>query len=97
MTVVAGGDYGRAWGGGGDPIAAASSPATPAASQIRAIVSPILLLGVEAPAVIPIVATPSSHPVITTSSLAPIGRCRSAPPAPFAPVPGSTHPASSMW
>src|ERR1043166_2901656 len=83
--------------GGFSPGGGGGSPATPAASQIRAIVSPILLLGVEAPAVIPIVATPSSHPVITTSSLAPIGRCRSAPPAPFAPVPGSTHPASSMW
>ncbi len=65
---------------------------TPRAAAIRSIVSPILLFGVEAPAVTPMVTCPAgSHPARRCSSVAPAGRNR------IAPASGSMQVASSMW
>src|SRR5262245_26056457 len=49
----------------------------PRKASMRSMVSPIWLLGVDAPAVIPIVRTPwGNQPWLTTSSLVPAGLCR---------------------
>src|SRR5205823_13211906 len=66
------------------------SSVKPRAAAIRSIVSPILLFGVEAPAVIPIVTGPAgSHASRRCSSWSPTGRNRMAPAA------GSMQAASS--
>src|SRR5437899_9581783 len=53
---------------------------TPRDAAMRSTVSPILLFGVDAPAVTPTVSGPlGNHPVTTCSSLAPTGRKRIAP------------------
>src|SRR6185437_3498710 len=67
------------------------SGSTPAVSQMRTIVSPILLFGVEAPAVIPMIRAPPSQSAATASCLVPIGWCRRVRAV------GSTALASSMW
>src|SRR3989449_379529 len=64
----------------------------PRVAAMRSIVSPILLLGVEAPAVTPIVSGPcGSHASRRCSTFAPTGRKRMVPPA------ASMQLASSMW
>jgi len=64
---------------------------TPREAAIRSIVSPILLFGVDAPAVTPIVRGPGgNHPVADRSSFAPAGRNR------IVPASGSMQLASSM-
>src|SRR2546422_8474487 len=66
--------------------------ALPIFAAMRSIVSPILLLGVEAPAVTPIVSGPcGSHASRRSSTFAPTGRKRMVPAA------ASMQPASSMW
>src|SRR5947199_191132 len=53
---------------------------TPRDAAMRSTVSPILLFGVDAPAVTPTVSAPlGNHPVTTCSPLAPTGRKRIAP------------------
>src|SRR6266699_1349318 len=65
---------------------------TPRDAAMRSTVSPILLFGVDAPAVTPTVSGPAeSHPGTHRPSVAPTGRNR------IVPATGSMQLASAMW